>query len=430
MKKVKLLLFLLVMIFVGSSGFCIRKTSEQLNTAPDTTNAGLILPQGFSALIVADNLGSGRHIAVKSNGDIYLALRQLKNGKGIVALRDTDNDGKADKIQYFATTLTTGIDIYNGFLYYSNFSEVIRVALQTDELVPSGEPVTIAAGFERQNQHQDKTFALDNAGNLYVNVGAPSNACQTVDRTPGSPGTDPCPQLERHAGIWRFRADLPGQQQTVNGHRYASGIRNSIAIAWNNFNNKLYVVQHGRDQLSQFYPDLYTDQKSAELPAEEFFLVEDGDFFGWPYCYYDQFQKQKILAPEYGGDAKNVGRCADAKNPIMAFPGHLAPNDLLFYTGDMFPERYRNGAFIAFHGSWNRAPLEQKGYFLAFIPFKNGLPDGEMETFADGFAGVKVVQSPNDALHRPMGLAQGPDGSIYVSDSEEGRIYRIIYNKK
>jgi glucose/arabinose dehydrogenase len=114
----------------------------------------------------------------------------------------------------------------------------------------------------------------------------------------------------------------------------------------------------------------------------------------------------------------------------MAFPGHLAPNDLLFYTGEMFPERYRNGAFIAFHGSWNRAPLEQKGYFVAFIPFKNGLPDGEMETFADGFAGVKVIQSPNDALHRPMGLAQGPDGSIYVSDSEEGRIYRIIYNKK
>jgi glucose/arabinose dehydrogenase len=111
----------------------------------------------------------------------------------------------------------------------------------------------------------------------------------------------------------------------------------------------------------------------------------------------------------------------------MAFPGHLAPNDLLFYTGNMFPERYRNGAFIAFHGSWNRSPLEQKGYFVAFVPFVNGLPSGEMETFADGFAGVKVIKSPNDAVYRPMGLAQGPDGSIFVSDSEEGRIWRIIY---
>jgi glucose/arabinose dehydrogenase len=379
---------------------------------------------------VADKLGSGRHIVVNSNGDIYLALRSLNKGKGIVALRDSDGDGRAETIRYFANTLTTGIDINDGFLYYSNFNEVIRVALPEKDLVPMGVPVVIATGFPEQNQHQDKTFALDGAGYLYVNVGAPSNACQVKDRTPGSLGMDPCPYLERHAGIWRFRADLPGQSQMVNGQRYASGIRNSIALAWNYSNNKLYVVQHGRDQLSQFYPDLYTEQQGAELPAEEFFMVENGDFFGWPYCYYDQFRKQKMLAPEYGGDAKASGRCADAKGPIMAFPGHLAPNDLLFYSGNMFPEKYRNGAFIAFHGSWNRSPLEQKGYFVAFVPFNNGLPSGEMEIFADGFAGVKVVKSPNDAVHRPMGLAQGPDGSLYVSDSEEGCIWRIIYTKK
>ena len=185
----------------------------------------------------------------------------------------------------------------------------------------------------------------------------------------------------------------PGQDQVKDGHRYASGIRNSIAIAWNTSNNKLYVVQHGSDQLSQFYPDMYTVEQGAELPAEEFFVVEDGDFFGWPYCYYDQFKKQKLLAPEYGGDARATGRCDNAKAPIMAFPGHLAPNDLLFYTGNMFPARYRNGAFIAFHGSWNRAPLEQKGYFVAFVPFENGMPSGEMEIFADGFSGVKVVDN-------------------------------------
>jgi glucose/arabinose dehydrogenase len=215
--------------------------------------------------------------------------------------------------------------------------------------------------------------------------------------------------------------------QTSEGHHFASGIRNSIAIAWNTANNKLYVVQHGRDQLAQFYPDLYNEQQGAELPAEEFFVVEDGDFFGWPYCYYDQFKKQKVLAPEYGGNSAATGRCDKAKAPIMAFPGHLAPNALLFYTGKMFPDRYRNGAFVAFHGSWNRSP-EQKGYFVAFIPFENGMPSGEMETFADGFSGVKAVKSPNDATYRPMGLAQGPDGAIYVSDSEEGRVWKITYN--
>ena len=187
------------------------------------------------------------------------------------------------------------------------------------------------------------------------------------------------------------------------------------------------MVQHGRDQLSQLFPDLYSEQEGAELPAEEFFMVEDGDFFGWPYCYYDQIRKIKLLAPEYGGDKNAIGRCADAKGPIMAFPGHLAPNDLLFYTGSMFPERYKNGAFIAFHGSWNRAPLPQEGYYVVFIPFSDGLPAGDMEIFANGFAGADVIKSPGDANYRPMGLTQGPDGSLFVSDSEKGRIWKISY---
>lgn len=384
-------------------------------------------PAGFSAIVFADKTGSGRHIAVGNNGNVYLALRSLQNGSGIVALKDNDGNGTADVTEYFSKTLTTGMEISKDYLYYSNFDEVFRVALSPDVLVPKSEPEVIATGFPKQNQHQDKSFTLDNNGCIYVNVGAPSNACQQKDRTPGSKGIDPCPQLERHAGIWRFSADKTNQDQVRDGHRYASGIRNSIALTWNTTNNKLYVVQHGRDQLHQFYPDLYTEQQGAELPAEEFLLVEDGDFFGWPYCYYDQFQKQKLLAPEYGGDTKTKGRCEDAKDPIMAFPGHLAPNDMLFYTGTMFPEKYRNGAFIAFHGSWNRAPLEQKGYFVAFVPFKDGQPAGDWETFADGFAGVSPIKNMNDIVYRPMGLAQGPDGSLYVSDSEKGRIWKIIY---
>jgi glucose/arabinose dehydrogenase len=425
MKPLKNLLisFSALMLMVSLS--CQNKTPE--NVKP-VNNGGLTLPDGFISTIFADNLGAGRHIAVNGNGDLYLALRRTENGKGMVSMRDIDDDGDADSIVYFINTATTGTEIQGDFLYFSNFSAVYRIQLPQNGLVPTQDPVLIAGGFPGQNTHSDKTFTLDGEGNLYVNVGAPSNSCTQPDRVPGTPGLDPCPQLERQAGIWRFRSNIPGQDQVADGHRYASGIRNSVAISWNYSNNKLYVVQHGRDQLSELYPQMYTDQESADLPAEEFFLVEDGDFFGWPYCYYDQIKKTRLLAPEYGGNKITVGRCADAKDPIMAFPGHLAPNDLLFYTGTMFPQRYRNGAFVAFHGSWNRAPLEQKGFFVVFVPFANGIPSGDMEIFADGFAGVDFVRGPEDAKYRPTGLAQGPDGSLYISDSGKGRIWKVTYN--
>ena len=186
-------------------------------------------------------------------------------------------------------------------------------------------------------------------------------------------------------------------------------------------------MQHGRDQLFQLFPEFYDAKQSAELPAETLYAINSGDNCGWPYVYYDQFQKKKILAPEYGGDGKKTGG-ENAIDPIVTFPGHLAPNGLLFYTGKMFPQRYRNGAFIAFHGSWNRAPEKQKGFFVAFVPFKNAKPSGEWEIFADNFAGVQDIESPAQAQHRPCGLAEGPDGAVYVSDDVKGTIYKITYH--
>jgi glucose/arabinose dehydrogenase len=263
---------------------------------------------------------------------------------------------------------------------------------------------------------------------MYVTVGAPSNACQEQDRTKGSKGMDPCPLLDLHGGIWRFKADVLNQDQAKDGYRFATGIRNAVAISWNTTENKLYALQHGRDQLAQFYPELYTEDQSSQLPAEEFLLVEDGSNFGWPYCYFDPMLNKKVLGPEYGGDGQKEDRCASADDPLLAFPAHTAPNDVLFYTGNMFPGKYKNGAFIAFHGSWNRAPQPQEGYYVVFVPFKGAIPEGSWEIFASGFAGVETVKSPRDAQHRPCGLAQGPDGSLYVSDDVNGRIYRILYN--
>ncbi|MEM9848135.1 MAG: PQQ-dependent sugar dehydrogenase [Bacteroidota bacterium] len=387
----------------------------------------LSLEDGFKAVVVADAIGRARHITVRENGDMYVQLAKENDGGTIAALRDKDGDGKADDIAYFGNGTGTGIGIQGDQLYASSDESVFRYDLN-DDLVPSEDSrVLIAGGFPNQTQHQSKSFTFDNEGNLYVNVGAPSNACMEEARTKGSPGLDPCPQLDRQAGIWKFSANKTAQQQKQNATRYASGIRNAVAVRWNPMTNNLFAMQHGRDQLHQFFPDLYTVAESAELPSEELLSIQDGDDFGWPYCYFDHTQDKKLLAPEYGGDKQKQDRCGEVKRPALAFPGHMAPNDLLFYTGDQFPERYKNGAFIAFHGSWNRSPQEQEGYFVVFVPMENGVPVGEWEVFADDFAGVERIESPGDAQHRPTGLAQGPDGSLYVSDSVKGKIWRIVY---
>jgi glucose/arabinose dehydrogenase len=395
----------------------------------NTINGGLTLPPGFSAQVYTQTTGRGRHIVVNDNGDIYVSLARLKDGKGIVALRDTNKDGTADIVEYFGSFYGTGIGIYQGYLYFGADTIVVRYKLRPGKLLPDPNYEVIAKGFQVNFQHAAKSITFDNNGNMFVNVGAPSNACQSPDRTPHTPGTEPCPQLKNFAGIWRFDANKTNQDQMKEGYRFATGLRNCVALRWNPVVNQLYAVQHGRDQLHQLWPELYSEDEGVNLPAEEFFILKDGGDYGWPYCYYDNRQNKLLLAPEYGGDGKIEGRCSEKEKPIMAFPAHYAPDDLLFYTGNQFPINYRNGAFIAFHGSWNRAPQDQKGYNVVFVPFKGDKPSGSWEVFADGFAGVKEIKSPRDAEYRPCGLAQGPDGSLYVVEDNTGKIWKITYHK-
>jgi glucose/arabinose dehydrogenase len=389
----------------------------------------LKLPAGFKAVVFAENLGTARHLAVNTNGDVYVKLARLKDGKGIYRLRDTNGDGKADQITGFGKFPGTGMAIKNGYLYASSDEEVYRFKLDgSNNIANPDDPEKIVTGLLARHEHEAKAITLDNDGNLYVNIGAYSNACQVNDRQKGSPGMKPCPILDSAGGIWQFKADKPNQQYG-DGARYATGLRNVVGFDWNTQTNTLFVMQHGRDQLHDLFPDMYDTKQSAELPAECMYELHKGSDCGWPYIYYDQLQHKKILAPEFGGDGKKTAG-EQAQDPVVVFPGHLAPNGLLFYTGNQFPEKYKHGAFVVFHGSWNRAPEPQEGYYVVFVPFKDGKPSGDWEVFADGFAGGPQFMTPGGAKHRPCGIAQGPDGSIYISDDTKGTIWKISYTGK
>jgi len=393
--------------------------------ACDPGNGGITLPPGFCAFVAADDVGPARHIVVAPNGDLFVALRNGRGQKGgVVALRDTNGDGRMDVREKFGDDGATGVALHNGYLYLATTTSVVRYKMTPGELKPAGPPETIVAGLPEQREHADKSFAFDGHGGMYVNVGAPSNACQPQDRKPKVPGQDPCPLLEKHGGIWRFDENKPGQTQD-DGRRYSTGMRQMIGLTWRG--DSLYVVMHGRDQLDTLWG--FTAEQNAELPAETLLRVSDGANFGWPYCYFDTSKGRFLLNPEYGGDGTKVGRCDQFTPPVAFFPGHWAPNDLLFYAGEQFPKRYQGGAFIAFHGSWNRAPLPQRGYNVTFVPFSAGQPkpSGPYEVFADGFAGKMPLERPNDAAARPDGLAVGPDGSLYVTDDIRGRVWRVLY---
>jgi glucose/arabinose dehydrogenase len=414
-------------LFVLGIVASINSCAQAVNT--DTANAGLKLPKGFTAIKVAEGLGAARHISVASNGDIFVKLEKLKDGKGIYLLHDADNNGSAEQQFGFGNYVGTGIYLKDGYLYASSNQDVFRYKLGADNKpLDPDNPEKIVSGLIERNEHESKSIVLDNDGNVYVNIGAYSNSCQQDDRATGSMGIKPCPILDSAAGIWQFKIDK--QNQTYgDGVHYATGLRNVVGLDWNTQTNSLFVMQHGRDQLHDIFPAMYTTKQSADLPAECMYELHNGSNGGWPYMYYDQIQHKKVLAPEYGGDGRKA-YTGNAQDPVVAFPGHMAPNGLLFYTGNMFPERYKNGAFIAFHGSWNRAPEPQKGYFVAFVPFKDGKPSGDWEIFADNFSGGPAFMQPSKAKHRPCGLAQGPDGSLYVSDDAGGTIYRIMYNAK
>jgi glucose/arabinose dehydrogenase/cytochrome c5 len=390
---------------------------------PDADDGAIKLPPGFRAVVVADDLGEMRFLTVAPNGDVYVKTKT----DGIIALRDTNGDGKADVKQTFGSGGGSGIAVRGGWLYHSSNSAVYRYKMTPGELVPKGEPETIVSGLPQGPQHETKSFAFDDAGRMLVEVGSPSNSLGEPDRQKGAKGQDATEFLKTHGGFWRFD---PNQlnQTLAEGYHYTTGHRHMMALVWNPVSKAFFAVMNGRDQLSTVDPVHYTDDDNAELPAEEMHVLREGANYGWPYTYWDPLQKARMVAPEYGGDNKKRAEPGRYPDPLIAFPAHWAPLQMTLYDGDQFPAKYRGGAFIAFHGSWNRAPKPQKGYNVTFVPFDaKGMPVGTYEVFADGFSGREVFTAVRDARFRPGGVAVGPDGSLYVSDTEKGRVWRIFY---
>ena len=415
------------------------RVSPRIHCDPD--NAGISLPSGFCAVVVADLVMDGRaaaarHLVVTPSGDIFVAINSPGNrnpSSGIVGLRDTDGDGRADEQSRFSPGLGgSGIAWGEALLYFGANDRVLRFRLPAGRLTPIGEPEVVVSGLPNTGDHISKTVVLADVHQLFVNIGSASNSCQVANRQAQSPGRFPCPDLPVRAGVWMFDARGTNQTQGMGQH-YATGLRNMVALDVNPVNGELYGVQHGRDMLFENWPQFFTVEDDAVLPSEEFVRISRGTNNGWPYCYFNDItEHRKVLAPEYGGDGTLTSgsqgiNCSSYYQPLATFGAHWAPNGLHFYSGKQFPQRYRGGAFVAFHGGFDRAPLPNEGFNVMFVPMgANGSPSGSAEIFADGFAG-SAGPLPATALHRPVGVTEGHDGSLYVSDDRGGRIYRIVY---
>jgi glucose/arabinose dehydrogenase len=373
---------LVVVLLLCGIGYSQRQLIRSLLTGTDFVggNAGvaqLQLPPGFSAGVFASGLQVPRFLTFGPDGTLYVAERATSS---IVALpADTSGVKAARKV-----TVVSGLDeptsltFFNGALYVGEQSKVTRFILGPDYRVTDRQ--VVVPNLPTGGNHTTRTVLVGPDGKLYVSIGSTCNNCVEAD--------------PHRAAVWVYNLDGSG------GRLYAKGLRNAVGMAVNPWNNQIWVTNNGRDLLGD------------DTPPETVYALRDGGNYGWPRCH-----AGSIIDPDLG----HAGDCSGVEQPLVKMQAHSAPLGLAFYNSSRFPEQY-HGLFVAFHGSWNRSV--PTGYKVIFVPLDgSGAVSGAPRDFATGW-----LVNGGDAVGRPVGLAVGPDGALYVSDDKAGLIYRIAHS--
>ncbi|MDO8836472.1 MAG: sorbosone dehydrogenase family protein [Vicinamibacterales bacterium] len=339
----------------------------------------ITLPPGFSISVYADNVPNARSLALGPKGTLFVSTRAAGN---VYAVRDTNNDGRADEVVTLATGLNmpNGVAVRDGALYVAEISRVWRYDNIESSLKSPPKPVLINESFPTERHHGWKFIAFGPDGWLYVPVGAPCNVCERED--------------PRFASIMRMKTDGSGAEV------FAGGVRNTVGFDWHPTTKELWFTDNGRDMMGD------------DLPPDELNRAPSkGLHFGFPYCH-----AGTIADPEFGSKKP----CSAFVPPARALGPHVAALGMRFYTGSMFPAAYRNQVFIAEHGSWNRStPI---GYRVMLAKLSGNTVTG-YDVFAQGWL------RGSRAWGRPVDVLVMPDGSLLVSDDLAGVVYRITYSR-
>jgi glucose/arabinose dehydrogenase len=354
-------------------------TAASTSAAGDTTEvmvAGqtITLPAGLTISVFAEDLGRARFMALDEDGVLFVTD---PSGDRVLKLPDDDEDGVADDVITVVSGLTNphGIAFHDGAMYLGEETRVSRVVDANSDGVYE-RPVPIIDGLPTDG-HWSRTVVFGPDGQLYLAVGSSCNVCNE--------------DQDIRAAISRYAPDGSA------GEIVASGLRNAVGLAFNPETGELWATNNGRDGLGD------------NVPPETVNRIVEGADFGWPRCHAGD-----IVDPDFGGERG----CDGVEPPAVTMQAHSAPLGLTFYTGDALDSDYTGDLFVAFHGSWDRA--EPTGYKVVQLPFVNGQPTGEVLDFAIGWLGAD-----GEAWGRPVDVLAAPDGSLFVSDDEGGRIFRI-----
>lgn len=348
-------------------------------------------PQGFTVSLFADSLEAPRNVYVAPNGDIFVALssRSGKKGNSILLFKDANKDGVAESKSVYLQDLKKpyGMLVLGNKFYVGNTDAVV-------EYPYDASATSIKAAGKRlidlpTERHWTRNIISNAAGDkIYIAVGSGSNV--------GENGMD---KEARRANILVINTD--GSNEKI----YASGLRNPVGMGWAPGTSTLWAAVNERDELGD---DLVPDYITS---------VQEGGFYGWPYSYFGQHEDPRIKDAD-----KRPDLVQKAIIPDVAVGSHTAALGLAFYEGNSFPAKYKNGAFVGLHGSWNRSHLS--GYKVIFVPFSNGKPSGKPEDFLSGFV---ASDEKSEVYGRPVAVAVLADGSLLVTDDGDGKIWRVAY---